>query len=57
MVRIRSMEELLKLPIAVILDEELGVLINDTKSELDMDLIKLVVEGRGLKEVYPELYV
>ena len=53
----RSIEELMKLPIAVILDDELDVLIKNHKSELGLELLVLIVKGRGLEDKYPELWI
>lgn len=55
----RSIEELEQLPIAVILDDELGVLVNSCKdwNGVDAQVLKLVIEQRGLRDNYPELYV
>ena len=55
----RSIEELEKLPIAVILDDELGVLVESCKdwNGVDAKLLKLVIDQRGLRDVYPELYI
>lgn len=53
----RTIEELMKLPIAVILDEELVVLTQECKTELDMELIKVIVKGRGIEDKFPELWI
>lgn len=53
----RTLDELINLPIAVILDEELSILVEGCKGSLDMDLIKLVVKGRGLEDKFPELMI
>lgn len=55
----RSIEELEKLPIAVILDDELGVLVANCKKDNDLDynLLKIIVEGRGLKDKFPEMFI
>ena len=55
----RSKEELEQLPIAVILDDELGVLVDSCKKGdgLDARLLKLVIEGRGLKDKFPEMFI
>lgn len=55
----RSVEELEQLPIAVILDDELGVLVKSCKdwNGVDAQVLKLVIEQRGLRDSYPELYV
>ena len=53
----RTLDELVNLPIAVILDEELSILVEGCKGRLDMDLIKLVVKGRGLEGKFPELMI
>ena len=55
--RQRTVEELEQLPLAVILDDELPILVNGCKNMLDMDLVKLVVTARGLESKFPELYV
>ena len=57
--KMRSVEELEKLPIAVILDDELGVLVNGCKNGtgLDARLLSIVIEGRGLKDRFPEMFV
>lgn len=55
----RSVEELEQLPIAVILDDELGVLVKSCKdwNGLDAQVLKMVIEQRGLRDSYPELYI
>lgn len=53
----RTLDELINLPIAVILDDELQVLIDGCRGRLDMDLIKLIVKGRGLEDKFPELMI
>ena len=55
----RSVEELEQLPIAVILDDELGVLVESCKdwNGLDAQVLKMVIDQRGLKDSYPELYI
>ena len=55
----RSVEELEKLPIAVILDDELGVLVDSCKKGdgLDARLLRVVIEGRGLKDKFPEMFI
>jgi hypothetical protein len=54
---IRSLEELINLPLAVILDEELPILVQGCKEVLDMELMKVVVKGRGLEDRFPELMI
>lgn len=55
----RSVEELEQLPIAVILDDELGMLVESCKdwNGLDAQVLKMVIDQRGLKDNYPELYI
>lgn len=53
----RTLEELINLPLAVILDDELGVLVDGCKDRLDMELVALVIKGRGLEDKFPELMI
>lgn len=53
----RTLEELVNLPLAVILDDELGVLVDGCKDRLDMELVTLVIKGRGLEDKFPELMI
>ena len=55
----RSKEELEQLPIAVILDDELGILVESCKNGdgLDARLLQVVIEGRGLKDKFPEMFI
>lgn len=53
----RTLEELINLPLAVILDDELGVLVDGCKDKLDMELVTLVIKGRGLEDKFPELMI
>ena len=53
----RTLEELINLPLAVILDDELGVLVDGCKDRLDMELVTLVIKGRGLEDKFPELMI
>jgi hypothetical protein len=53
----RSLEELINLPLAVILDEELPILVQGCKEVLDMELMKVVIKGRGLEDKFPELMI
>ena len=52
----RTVEELRELPIAVILDTELGLLVNDAREE-EMELLRLIIKERGLEEMYPEVVI
>ena len=53
----RTFEELVNLPLAVILDSELPTLVENCRGELDMELITLVIKGRGLEDKFPELMI
>lgn len=53
----RTLEELTNLPLAVILDEELSVLVEGCKDRLDMELVTLIIKGRGLEDKFPELMI
>lgn len=53
----RSKDELVNLPIAVILDDELEVLVKEASDEVDMELVQMVVKMRGLEGRFPELMI